>query len=190
MRSLLDRVDLRRLRPLAAGGPPAVLAACLVDGGLLQADASDPEWPDRDRFTAAGAAFVAAVRARLAAHGHAPATVLTAAGTGGRALALALGAGVAARLEGSEWRCWCLLDDRACDDGRTWEAVRAAAQVSLETVTVLVAGAQTAPLWRASGWTVAVTAAAEPLAVLAAVDRALHAGGPGVVLAGDTAEGR
>lgn len=181
-RSLLDGVDLRRLRLPAASGAQT-LAACLIDGGAAQFDAGDPAWPDRDRLVAvAGSPLAAAVDERLQAAGCPAGEQLVLAGGGGEALAVALGAGAVSRLDGGVWRAWCLLADDDCDDGTLWEAVRAAGEQCLATVTALVDGAATAPLWRACGWSVRQVPA-EPVRLLAAVDHAVaEQGVPAVVL--------
>jgi transketolase N-terminal domain/subunit len=182
-RSLLDTADLPALRAIAAGDPADLLAATLIDTGLLQFDPDDPEWEDRDRLVVCGSSAVAATGRRLTAAGAAdPDSVVTPARNGGDGLALAFGAAMAAMLDGGAWRAWCLLDADACDDGRVWEVARAAADARPETLGVLVAGGGTAGLWRACGWHVHEAPAADPVWLLGSIDQ-LTAAAPAVVLA-------
>ena len=178
-RSLLDTADIPALRARARAGAAAGMAGALIDTGLLQFDPDDPEWSDRDRLVVAGPEAVAAVRERLADAGAE--LERTAQVAGGDALAIALGAAVASRLDGEVWRAWCVLDESICDDGRTWEAARAAAAAELRTLTVLGVGDASAGLWRACGWSVHVVPPADPVWLLGAMDQAL-VGPPTAVL--------
>lgn len=181
-RSLLDAADLQVLREFAAGGPEAALAASLVDAGLLQFDADDPDWEDRDRVVICGPRTTAAVGRRLTAAGADPDAVVTPAPTGGDALAVAFGAAMAGAMDGGAWRAWCVLDAEACDDGRVWEVARAASAARPDTLGTLVAGGGTAALWLACGWRVHEAPATDVVWLLGALDQ-LVAQGPAVVLA-------
>lgn len=181
-RSLLDTADLAALRDQVAQGPAAAVATALIDTGLLQFDPDDPEWEDRDRIVICGADVTAAAGRRLTAAGADPDAVVTPAASGGQALALAFGAAMAGTLDGGAWRAWCLLDERACDDGRIWEIARAASEARPDTMGVLVAGRGTGALWSACGWHVHEAPASDPVWLLGAVDQ-LVAAGPAVVLA-------
>ena len=114
----------------------------------------------------------------------------------GLALAVAYGAAMARRTHhrnrgpGQGAWVWCVLRAEALDDGRTWEAARAAAAQRLDTLTAVV----TTPVGRArdvtrvfeaAGWCSIRCAAADPLEILRAVDhlRAGH-GRPGALVAG------
>src|SRR5688500_14335800 len=162
-RSLLDAADLPALRQLATAGTEAALVAAFVDAGLLQFDPDDPEWQDRDRVVACGDGVAGALGLRLTAAGADPDFVVTAAGNGGDALALTLGAATASRMDGSPWRAWCVLDAEACDDGRVWEVARAAQRAEATALGALVAGGDSAPLWRACGWYVVEAPASDPV---------------------------
>lgn len=181
-RSLLDGADLPVLRDLAAGGPEAALAAALVDTGLLQFDADDPEWEDRDRVVICGPRVTAAVGRRLTAGGADPDAVVTPVPSGGDALAVAFGAAMAGTMDGGAWRAWCMLDAGACDDGRVWEVARAANDARPDTLGALVAGGGSAALWQACGWRVYEAPAADVVWLLGALDQ-LVTEGPAVVLA-------
>lgn len=180
-RSLLDTADVPALRSLARRGPAIGLAAALIDTGLLQFDPDDPAWADRDRLVVGGPAAVAAVRERLDSAGAA--LQPTAHVAAGEALAVALGAAVAARLDGGIWRSWCVVDETVCDDGRTWEAARAAPD-DLPTLTVLAVGDDSEALWRACGWAVHVVPPDDPVWLLGALDQALSGRPTAVLVAG------
>lgn len=184
VRSLLDTVDLATLRELTATGPAAAIAACLVDAGVLQFDPDDPQWLDRDRVTAAGGEAGAALGHRLTTAGADPDVVVRVAATGGDALALALGAATASRMDGGPWRAWCVLDPESCEDGRVWEVARAARAADAGLLGALVSGGDSAGLWRACGWSVHEAPASDPVWLLGALDQVV-ARGPGVVVAVD-----
>ena len=171
VRSLLDGVDLAHVRGLAGDGGADLIAAALVDTGLLQLDPDDPEWEDRDRLIVAGASVTSAVVARLEAAGADPAVAAVSAPSGGEALALAFGAAAAAALDGNVWRAWCVLDDDACDDGRVWEVARAAQEAGVEGLAVIVAGDRWLRLWQACGWVVHEAPAGDAVWLLGALDQ-------------------
>jgi len=179
-RSLLDSADLPALRDLLASQWSAA-ATGLIDSGLLQFDADDPDWEDRDRLFVAGDGVAAAVRARLVAAGARAEQVATFAPSGGTAMALAFGAALASDLDGNAWRPWAALDDGACDDGRVWEVARAAAAAGVRGLGVIVEGDGAPELWAACGWRVHDVPAADPVWLLGALDQ-LGVTGPAVVL--------
>lgn len=170
-RSLLDTADLAVLREAAQGRPAPAIAAALIDTGLLQFDPDDPAWADRDRLVLGGQQMAEAFAQRLGAAGAELES--TARQADADALGVALGAGIASALDGGIWRAWCAIDEVICDDGRTWEAARAATGADLLTMTALVAGADSERLWRACGWSVEVVPADDPAWLLGALDQAM-----------------
>lgn len=185
VRSLLDTADLGQLRLLTGAGPAAAVAACLVDTGLLQFDPDDSSWSDRDRLVVAGDGVATALTERLLAAGAQPDGALLRAALGGDALAFAFGAAMASEADGGAWRSWCVLDEHACDDGRVWEAARAASAAGPQSLAALVVGAGTAALWRACGWDVHIAPAADPAWLLGALDQALQDSPAAVLAVGD-----
>ena len=169
-RSLLDSADLPALRTLL-GQEWSAGAVGLVDSGLLQFDANDPAWEDRDRLFVAGERVAESVRRRLRDAGVDPGDVATFAGSGGQAMALALGAAVASDLDGNAWRSWVLLDEQACDDGRVWEVARAASQTPASALGVIVEGDCAPHMWSACGWRVHEVAPSDPVWLLGALDQ-------------------
>jgi transketolase len=133
-----------------------ILAA--LYGGVLQA--SSPADPGRDRFILskghAGLALYAALVLRgwldeaalrtfcgentlLAVH---PVVELPgvdfSSGSLGQGLSFACGAALAARLQGSRRRVFCLISDGECNEGSVWEAAMFAAQHRLSNLHVIV----------------------------------------------------
>lgn len=121
---------------------------------------SDPADPDRDRFVLskghAALALYAALRLRgtlseeefrtfgrdgtsLGVHPDpGVAGIDFATGSLGHGLAMACGAALAARLEGSARRVVALLSDAECDEGSTWEAALFAGHHRLDGLTAIV----------------------------------------------------
>jgi hypothetical protein len=175
-RSLLDGADLPAVRAAAARGRGAFATAiaCLRAGGVLQHDPDDPGWLDRDRVIDGAHAL-----------GPSDARSWWTSAPVRDALSLALGAGLSSSLDGGIFRVWCLLDG-AADDGRTWDAARAAAAQACAALTVVAAGdpeARLVDLLRAAGWRTFAAAPDDPLEVLGAMDRAVaHGAGPAAVV--------
>ncbi|MGQ9494015.1 MAG: transketolase [Anaerolineae bacterium] len=152
----------------------------------------DPSWPERDRFVLSkghGAPALYAVLGMLGffnerhfrtfrrlgsiLQGHpdrlkTPGIEVTS-GSLGQGLAVACGLALGARLDGAQWRTYCLISDGECNEGSIWEAAMIAANQHLDNLTVLVdrnrmssygpmAGRNDIePLvdkWRAFGWAV------------------------------------
>ena len=59
-------------------------------------------------------------------------------GSLGQGLGLAAGAALAARMQGSSRRVYCLLSDGECNEGSTWEGAMFAAHQQLDNLTVIV----------------------------------------------------
>lgn len=128
---------------------------------VLQYQAKNPRWPDRDRFLLSKGHGCLALYAVLADKGFFPAAELekfcasdgilgghpeygkvpgVEASTGSLGHGLSLGAGFAlgARLDGRRHRVFVLLGDGECGEGSIWEAALCAAQHRLDQLTVLV----------------------------------------------------
>jgi transketolase len=127
-------------------------------GGVLDADsATDPE---RDRFVLSKGHAALALYSTLHATGrlsdgalasfcvdgsalathpeHVLSWVDFSTGSLGLGLSFAVGAGLAARIEGSRRRAFVLLSDAECNEGSVWEAVMFAAHHRLSNVIALV----------------------------------------------------
>jgi transketolase len=166
-----------------------ILATLL--GGTMRIE--DPDDPDRDRFVLSKGQASLALYAALHLRGSLTADQLStycadgtllgthpeaalrgvdfSTGSLGHGLSLAAGSALAARLQSSPRRTFCLLSDAECNEGSVWEAVMFAAHHDLSALVAIVDlnGQQAlgytrdvldlSPLearWRAFGWDVHV----------------------------------
>lgn len=164
-----------------------ILAA--LYGGVLRI--KSPDDPDRDRFVLSKGHAGLALHAALALRGWIPAGQLDsycgddsrlgvhpepgvpgvdfATGSLGMGLGFAAGSALAARLQGSSRRIFCLLSDAECNEGAIWEAAMFATHQKLSNLCAIidVDGQQAfgltcevmdcsnlAERWRAFGWDV------------------------------------
>jgi transketolase len=158
-------------------------------GTILRA--SNPRDPDRDRFILSKGHAALALYAVLAAKGWIPKSDLDAfcgdasriavhpeqtvpgidfsTGSLGQGITFAAGSALAARLQRSERRVYCLISDAECNEGSTWEAAMFAAQHRLGNLHVILDWNRQQALgptrdiidipnlaerWRAFGWEV------------------------------------
>jgi transketolase len=128
---------------------------------VLDVDPAAPRWPERDRFVMSKGHSSATLYAALAAadffdpslldgymknlsplSGHPDAKrvagVEANTGTLGHGLPIAVGMAIAAQLDGSPRRTFCLVGDGELQEGSNWEALMAAGHRSLEHLTVVV----------------------------------------------------
>lgn len=127
-------------------------------GGVLRGDA--PDDPERDRFILSKGHAALALFATLALKGWIPESALEtfcgdnsllgvhpdaalpgvdfSTGSLGQGICMAVGAALAARMQGSERRVFCLISDGECNEGSTWEAAMFAAHHRLERLTVIL----------------------------------------------------
>jgi transketolase len=127
-------------------------------GGVLRIAA--PHDPDRDRFVLSKGHAGLALQVAIALRGWIPMEQLDsycgdnsqlgvhpepvlpgvdfATGSLGMGLSFAAGAALAARLQGSQRRVFCLLSDAECNEGSTWEAVMFAAHHKLANLCVIL----------------------------------------------------
>ncbi|MGA2327789.1 MAG: transketolase [Bryobacteraceae bacterium] len=174
--------------------------------GALRIDPTRPRAPDRDRFIMSKGHCSAAFYATLAAAGFFPEDELDTymqplsrlnghpnrtelpgveANTGslGHGLPVAVGAALAAKIDGAAWRTFVLTGDGELQEGSNWEAAMAAAHYELSNLTVIVdrngiqQGDRTertmrleplAEKWRAFGWSVCEVDGHDHIALLEA----------------------
>lgn len=160
--SLFDTVDVAVVTAQAArwGEPGSVLIACLVEGVIGHG---------LDRLVVGSQQMRSTVTAAL--------RIGWTDETAGRALAVAFGAASALSEQGGR-SVWCLLDAEACDEGSTWEAVRAAAAAGAGRLVTCVLSPSSearslAALWEAAGWAVVEAAGGSAWEVLGGLDQAL-----------------
>jgi transketolase len=209
-----------------SGHPGGSLSAVEILAGLylrvMRHKPADPAWPDRDRFILSKAHAVPVLYAFLAECGYLPIEELPtfrklnsrlqghskawsvpgvemSGGSLGQGLSYSIGQLLAGRLDGRDYRVYCLLGDGELDEGQCWEAAMAAAHYGLDHLTAIVDrnGIQndgfvkdimrTEPLadkWRAFGWQVQEVDGHDQRAVIAALERTQRAAGcPSVIIA-------
>ena len=159
---------------------------------VLRIDPTRPDDPDRDRFILSKGHRAGALYTTLAHRGFLPLDELatfaqplsrlnghpdrtkvpgveTNTGPLGHGLPVAVGAAIAARIQGASWRVYVLTGDGELQEGSNWEAAMTAAHYKLDNLTVIVDRnrlqqgdwtehtMQLEPLadkWRAFGWSV------------------------------------
>jgi transketolase len=127
----------------------------------LRHDPSNPLWPERDRFVLSKGHAAPALYACLAEAGYFPREDLktlrrmgshlqghpdmnktpgveVCTGSLGQGLSQAVGLALAARLEKSASRIFCLLGDGELQEGQVWEAAMAAAHYRLDNLVAIV----------------------------------------------------
>ncbi|HEV3202202.1 MAG TPA: transketolase [Bryobacteraceae bacterium] len=156
----------------------------------MRIDPHNPKWPDRDRFILSKGHACPVLYAAMAEAGFTPIDQLNTlrklgsiyqghpdmryipsleASTGslGEGLSLAIGMGIAARLDGRGYRTYVMLGDGEIQEGQIWEAAMSAAFHKVDNVVAIVDYnkiqldgfvkdiMEVAPLadkWRAFGW--------------------------------------
>jgi len=137
------------------------ILATLYLGGVLRVRPEDPRWAERDRFIMSKGHCSGAFYSTLAARGFFPSEMLRTfmdplsmlnghpdrnklpgveANTGplGHGLPIAVGAALAARMSGGNWRVYVLTGDGELQEGSNWEAAMAAHQYRLDNLVVTV----------------------------------------------------
>src|SRR5687767_5317214 len=150
----IRRQIVQMLAEAASGHPGGSLSAvevvtALYFGGFLRYDPKNPEWPDRDRFILSKGHGVPVQYAALAEAGFLPHSELktlrkinsrlqghpvlgtapgieASPGSLGQGLSIALGMSLAAKLDKSDVRVFCMMGDGECQEGQVWEAAMAA----------------------------------------------------------------
>jgi transketolase len=158
----------------------------------MRIDPKNPKWPDRDRFILSKGHACPVLYCVMAEAGYSDTpldklntlrkmgsmyqghpdvrfipSLEASTGSLGEGLSLALGMGLAARLDGRAYRTYCMLGDGEIQEGQVWESAMAGAYHKLDNVVAIVDynGIQldgfvkdimeVAPLadkWRAFGW--------------------------------------
>jgi transketolase len=129
--------------------------------GALRIDPTQPQAPDRDRFIMSKGHCSGALYSTLALRGFFPTTELDTymqplsrlnghpnrnelpgveANTGplGHGLPIAVGAALAAKMDGAAWRTFVLTGDGELQEGSNWEAIMAASHFGLDKLCVIV----------------------------------------------------
>jgi transketolase len=161
------RVDIiQTITEAGSGHPGGSLSAidalvCLYFGGILRYRATEPTWPERDRFVlskghCSPALYVTLARAGFFPHdwlktfrkfesrlqGHVDRLrvpgVEASTGSLGQGLSVSVGMAIAAKLDRSQRRVWCMLGDGESQSGQVWEATMSAPKFALDNLCVIV----------------------------------------------------
>jgi transketolase len=161
------RVDIIQMLVEAGSGHPggslsAIDAlACLYFGGHLRYKPDDPHWGDRDRFVlskghCSPALYTVLARAGFFPHdwlktfrkfesrlqGHVDRLrvpgVEASTGSLGQGLSIAVGMAITAKLDGAEWRTYCMVGDGESQAGQIWEATMSAPKFALDNLCLIV----------------------------------------------------
>ncbi len=130
-------------------------------GSVLNYDAEDPKWADRDRFILSKGHCSAALYSILALNGFIPVATLatfakplsilnghpnrqkiagveTNTGPLGHGLSVAAGCALSAKMAGKKWRAFVVLGDGELQEGSNWEAIMFAGHKQLGNLTAIV----------------------------------------------------
>ena len=161
------RVDIiQMITEAGSGHPGGSLSAidalvCLYFGGILRYKADEPGWPERDRFVLSKGHCSPAMYVTLARAGYFPHDWLktfrkfesrlqghvdrlrvpgveASTGSLGQGLSIAVGMAIAAKLDKSERRVWCMLGDGESQAGQVWEATMSAPKYALDNLCTIV----------------------------------------------------
>jgi transketolase len=222
----IRRHIIEMLAEAASGHPGGSLSAveivtALYFGGFLRYDPENPEWAGRDRFILSKGHGVPVQYAALAEAGFLPHSELktlrkinsrlqghpvlgtapgveASTGSLGQGLSIALGMALAAKLDKTAVRVFCLMGDGECQEGQVWEAAMAAGHHRPDNLIAIVDynkfqldGATNDILsiepftekWRAFGWAVREIDGHDLGEVMDALDWSLNASGPACIIA-------
>ena len=133
----------------AGGSLSAVEILCALYFGTMRHDPNRPDWPERDRFIMSKGHATPVYYSVLAEAGYFPTDELLtfrklnsrlqghprintapgiemSSGSLGQGLAFSIGQLFAARLDGLDYRLYCLLGDGECQEGQVWESLMCA----------------------------------------------------------------
>jgi transketolase len=192
-------------------------------------DPTNSGWSDRDRFILSKGHGVPVLYAVYAEAGAIPADELhtlrktgsrlqghpdpvrlpfveAATGSLGQGLSIAMGLALGARLDGADWRTYCMLGDGELEEGQVWEAAMSAPKFELDNLCAIVDFnkiQQTSSVeeilntlnpvpdkWRAFLWHVIECDGHDVSAVMAALDEAAATKGKPTVIIAHTVKGK
>ena len=143
------------------GSLSAVEILCALYFRVLRHDPKRPDWPERDRFILSKGHATPVYYAVLAEAGYFPIDELItfrklntrlqghpkmhsapgiemSAGSLGQGLAFSIGQCFAARLDGKDYRVYCLMGDGECQEGQSWEAFMCAPYYNIDNLVVII----------------------------------------------------
>jgi transketolase len=162
---LIRRHIITMLTEAGSGHPGGSLSAvevlCALFFRVMRFDPKRPDWPDRDRFILSKGHATPVYYSTLAEAGYFPVEELLtfrklgsrlqghskidtapgiemSAGSLGQGLSYSIGQCLAARLDGKDYRVYCLLGDGECQEGQTWEALMCAPYYKLDNLVAII----------------------------------------------------
>jgi transketolase len=227
------RVDIIEMLCTAGSGHPGgSLSAIDIVATLFHVEMrhrpAEPKWPDRDRFVLSKGHGVPALYATLVSCGYLPHDELktlrqvgsrlqghpanfllpgveASTGSLGQGLSVAVGMALAARLDKSPTRIYCLCGDGEIEEGQVWEAALAAAKYGVDNLCAFVdynkgqidgLVKDVMPLepledkWRAFGWHVRRIDGHDFAQILDALAEARRTAGRPTMVVADTIKGK
>lgn len=160
----IRKLIIKMLAKAGSGHPGGSLSSTEIITCLffevLRHDPQNPSWPERDRFHLSKGHCCPTLYAALAVSGYFDIEHLwtlreygsilqghpdrrtpgvdVASGSLGQGLSVALGMALAAKIDRSGYRVYCLLGDGELQEGNVWEAAMAAAHFKLDNLCALV----------------------------------------------------
>jgi transketolase len=163
--TVLRRHVIQMLGESGSGHPGGSLSATDIMTVLywheMKIDPSRPDWPERDRFVLSKGHAAPILYACLAEKGFFPVDELMTlrklgshlqghpdstktpgvevpTGSLGQGLSMANGMALAAKMDGRDYRVYCLLGDGEVEEGMVWEAVMTSAHYKLDNLVAIV----------------------------------------------------
>ncbi len=227
------RLDIIEMLHKAGSGHPGGslsvidMVTCLYFSRMRH-DPRRPDWADRDRFVLSKGHAVPALYAVMAEAGYFKREELSTlrrmgarlqghpvnselpgieacTGSLGQGLSVAQGMALAARLDGSKFRVYCIIGDGEMQEGQVWEAAMSAPKYKLDGLTVLldynhgqIDGTvhevmEIEPIdakWKAFGWHVIKIDGHDHAQILAALDEAKATTGKPTFIIANTVKGK
>jgi transketolase len=162
----IRRLSIKSTTAAGSGHPSssmsaADLVAALYFSGIMRYDAQRPDWPERDRFIMSKGHGCPAQYAAMAMAGYFPVEELmtlrkfgsrleghpnmrrlpgieASTGSLGQGLSIAAGMALAGKIDGKQYRVFCMLGDGETNEGQVWEAAAAAHKFGLDNLIAIV----------------------------------------------------